>query len=271
MKNNRQRHIALSLLLATLSSCVKVIDLNLNRAEKKLVIEAQVTDVAGQASVLISQTKDYDEDNSFQGISGATVTITEEGGSTATLSESAAGVYTHSVLTGTAGKNYALSVMVNGEIYTAACRMPQKVNLDTVYAVDEYLFGENRKVVNADFQDPAGRGNNYRFIQYINGQRIKQIIVQYDEYTDGRYVNSRLFYLPDEDSDESDKIKSGDEIKVEMHCIAPVVYKYWYSLSRSATGISGQATPANPVSNMKGGALGYFSTHTIQSKTFIVP
>ena len=56
-----------------------------------------------------------------------------------------------------------------------------------------------------------------------------------------------------------------------MECIDRPIYKYWYSLDRSATGGSGQATPSNPVTNLQGGALGYFSAHTLQSRTMIVP
>lgn len=257
--------------LATLSSCEKVIDLDLNGAEKKYVIEAQVTDEPGKATVLISQTKDFDEDNNFSGITGATVTVTEEVGPSVTFSETSPGVYRHAALAAAAGKNYHLSVLVNGETFTASCRMPERVNLDTVYTTDEFIFTATRKVTNADYQDPLGRGNYYRFVQYINNIRVRQIIVQSDEYTDGRYVNNKLFYFAEEDSNEPEEIKSGDTVKVEMLCIDPAIYKYWYSLSRSATGVSGQATPANPVTNMKGGALGYFSVHTMQAKTAVVP
>jgi len=49
------------------------------------------------------------------------------------------------------------------------------------------------------------------------------------------------------------------------------VYKYFFSLENSATGENQSATPANPVSNIKGGALGYFSVQTIQSREIKVP
>lgn len=254
-----------------LCSCEQVIDLDLNGAEKKYVIEAVVADKAGTARVLISQTKDFDQDNNFTGISGATVTITEAGGATTVLGETIAGIYENSGLVASSGKTYSLSVKIGSNQFSAVCTVPQKVNLDTVYVSDEFLFTETRKIVNTEYKDPAGRGNSYRFIQYVNTKKENQILIQNDEYTDGRYVNTKLFYFSDDDDDEEEGIKSGDEIKVDMLCIDPAVFKYWYSLSRSATGTSGQATPANPVSNMQGGALGYFSAHTLQTKSFIVP
>lgn len=256
------------LALTSLSSCEKVIDINLNKSEKKYVVEAIVTDQSG-ARVLLSQTKDFEDNNNFAGVSGAVVEITENGGATTTLSETTTGVYEAPALIGSTGKTYSLSVKVNGQSFTAVSAMPQKVNLDTIYITDEFLFGDTRKIVNIEYKDPPGRGQYYRFVQYLNGRKETEIFVQNDEYTDGRNVTNKLFYFPDDDEDNR-KIKSGDQVRIEMFCTDANVYKYWYSLYRSATGES-QATPSNPVSNMKGGALGYFSAQTSQVKTMIAP
>jgi hypothetical protein len=252
-----------------LYSCEKVIHVDLNEGEKKYVIEAVITDQPGTAKVLISQTKNFDEDNSFTGISGAAVSIIETGGGTAVLNETSAGVYQLPGLVAVTGKNYTLSVVINGKTFTATCTMPAvKVNLDTVFVTDELLFTDSRKIVNVEYKDPPGKGNNYRFIQYVNGAKEDQVFIQNDDYTNGRTVNTKLFFFNDNDSL---LITHGDTVAVDMQCIDPAVYKYWFSLDRSATGISGQATPSNPVTNMQGGALGYFSAHTLQTKIFVVP
>ncbi len=250
-------------------SCEKVIDINLNNAEKKYVIEAVLTDQPGSGRVLLSQTKDFDEDNTFAGISGATVIIAEVGGATTTLTEVSPGTYRSASLTGVSGRTYELTVSINGSVFTARSTMPQKINLDTIYVTTEYLFGEGRKVVNVEHGDIPGLGNSFRYVQYINGAKLNQLQIRNDDYSDGRYINSKLFYF-DED-EENIKIRTGDLVQVDLQCIDPVIYRYWFSLIRSSTGGSGQATPANPVTNITGGALGYFSAHTLQSKTMIVP
>jgi|SRR6218665_23094 len=252
-----------------LSSCEKVIDLNLNTAEKRYVVEGTITDQTG-TRVIISQTKDFDEDNTMTTISGADVQISEAGGTTSTLPESSPGIYELPSLIGTSGRSYTLSVKVDGQTFTAVSVMPQRIALDTIFVTDELLFGDTRKIVNTEFKDPAGRGQYYRFVQYLNNVKEKQVFVQSDEYTDGNKVTNKLFYFPDDDDDDTKKIKSGDHIRIDMFCIDANVYKYWFSLDRSATGGSGQATPSNPVSNLKGGALGYFSAQTTQTKTMIV-
>lgn len=252
------------------SSCEKVIDIDLNNAEKKYVIEGIITDLTG-SKVMISQTKDFDEDNNFPGVSGAVVSITENGGATTILPETSPGVYEAPSLTATVGKTYSLSVNIAGELFSATCKMPQKINLDSIYVTDELVFGGTEKIVNTDFFDPPGLGNSYRFFQTVNGKKEEIIIIRNDEYSDNRKVTTQLFYFDDDEDSDSTKIKSGDDIEVELQCIDPVMYKYWYSLYRSALGTSGQATPSNPVTNMQGGALGYFSTHTTQTKSMIVP
>ena len=59
------------------TSCEKVIDVNLNDADKKYVIEGFITNQAGQCQVTITQTKSFDGDNNFSPVSGASVSITD--------------------------------------------------------------------------------------------------------------------------------------------------------------------------------------------------
>ena len=250
------------------SSCEKVIHLDLNEAEKKYVIEANVTDQPGTAELLLSQTKNFDDNNDIIGVSGALVTVKEEGGPLTTFTETSPGHYEAPNLVGSTGKTYDLSVTIGTSVFTATSTMPVRVNLDTIYTTDELLVSETHKIVNVEYQDPPGRGNSYRFIQYVNGLKEKQIFAQNDDYTDGRLNISKLFYLPNGDST---KIKSGDSVRIDMLCIDPRVYKYWFSLSSNTNGDNNQVTPANPVTNIEGGALGYFSAHTLQTRMMKVP
>lgn len=251
-------------------SCEKVIHLDLNTAEKKYVIEATVTDQPGTAEVLLSQTKNFDDNNDFVGVSGATINVKEEGGLLTTFIETSPGHYTAPGLVGSSGKRYDLNIAVAGNLFTATSTMPVKINLDTIYTTDELIFTDTRKIVSVVFQDPAGRGNNYRFIQYVNGLKEKQIFVENDDYTDSRLNVNKLFYFADDNSD-STIIKSGDTVRVDMLCIDPGIYQYWFSLASNTNGDNNQVTPANPVTNIKGGALGYFSAHTLQTKTMKIP
>lgn len=261
------RIYSLLVLACILCSCEKVIDVDISDMEKKYVIEAVLSTEPGGCVVLVSQTRNIDENNDFDGISGAEVSIADNTGNNVVLTETATGMYQAPSLTALPGKSYALRVILNGQVFTATSSVPQPVNMDSIFLTEESLFSSTRRLVNVEYYDPPGKGNYYRFIQYINGIKEKKIFVRDDAFTDGNSSLIKLRYPDDDDND----IKSGDHIQVIMQCIDPAVYQYWYSLDQSATGDNNSASPANPVSNIVGGALGYFSAHTSQVKTMVAP
>ena len=256
------------LLLFFFSSCVKVIDINLNTAAKKYVIQGIITNKLGDCKVQISQTVNFNDANNFPPVSGAVVTIKDNNNSPVTLSETVAGNYQTAAIKGTPGHTYFLSVTIAGQVFTAKSQMPPQVNLDSVYVNDLNIFGSTSKRANVVFNDPAGKGEAYRFIQYKNRVENKTIFVINDDYSDGRINYLQLIDF--ENNTSKNEIHSGDTVKVDMQCIDAAVYKYWFSLATGSTGSSQNASPGNPVTNIIGGALGYFSAHTTQSKSVIV-
>jgi len=257
-----------AMMILAFASCEKVIDIKLNDTAKKYVVEGNITNEAGQCVVSITQTKNFSENNDFAGVGGAVVTVSDNGGAALPLTETTTGIYTTTMITGTTGHVYTLQVAVGGQAFTAISTMPVPVNLDTVFIEDRALFGDSTKIVNVTYKDPIAKGNSYRFIQYRNNVREKTVFVTNDDFTNGNNVTNQLLIFGDDDDDK--KIKPGDIIRVNMQCIDVPVYTYWFSID-AATGESNNATPANPVSNIMGGALGYFSAHTTQSKTVVVP
>lgn len=253
-----------------LTSCEKVIQFDFDKVEKKYVIEAMIADQPNSCRVLLTQTKNFDENNTFTGISGAQVTITDNSGSPVTLTETSAGVYEAPTLTGVSGHTYNLKVNINGQTFTATSTMPALVPMDSIYITEVTVFNETYKFATVPYNDPAGIQNAYRFIQYVNGNKEETNFVMDDDLNDGLTTERILAYY-DDDEAERRKLKSGDNVRVDMLCIDYPVYTYWFSLEQGATGTSYSATPGNPVTNITGGALGYFSAHTLQTKTVVVP
>ncbi|MEO5684935.1 MAG: DUF4249 domain-containing protein [Chitinophagaceae bacterium] len=257
-----------AIMILAYSSCEKVIDIKLRDADQKYVIEGNITNEPGQCSVSITQTKAFSEDNNFPGVSGATVTVSDNGGTAIPLVETGQGIYTTSIINGAPGHTYTLKILVNGKTFGSVSTLPLPVNLDSIFIEDRILFGDSTKIVNITYKDPAAVGDAYRFLQYRNNVQEKTVFVNNDDFTNGNAVTTQLLVFGNDDDDK--KIKAGDSIKVTMQCLDTPVYKYWFSID-AATGESNNATPANPVTNITGGALGYFSAHTTQSKTVRVP
>jgi len=266
------RFSALFILLALFSSCEKAIDLNLENSDPKYVIEGVVTNEAGGAKVLLSQSKKFTDDNTFTGVSGAQVSV-ESDGTVYSFEPTATGVYQNNTLTGIPGHTYHLTVKVGDKTYTSTSTMPQPVSLDSIYVVnDEFATnkdGSEMRLATVKYKDPAAEENYYRFVQYIDNKKEKTVFVDEDEFTNGQTVNSRLNYNNDND-DPAREIRTGKQLMVEMQCIDAVVYKYFFSLTAGATGDGNNAAPSNPMSNISGDGLGYFSAYTITRKTITV-
>ncbi|GAO41982.1 DUF4249 domain-containing protein [Flavihumibacter petaseus] len=253
-------------LLAFATSCEKVIHVDTDTAATKLVIEGTISNQADrEPEVRISTTKAIDDNNNFIGVSGAAVTISDDNGNTWPLAEGDQGIYQTAAFTGAPGKTYHLSVTVNGQQFTASSTMPATlVPLDSL-DVTEMNYGDGmQKTVRPYFNDPAGQANYYRLVQYANQEQVKKIFIQNDELSDGKTISWEMMN-PDGD------LRQGDDVQVDLLCIDEPAYKYWYTLLMGATGENQGPTPSNPVTNIQGGALGYFSAYSVSTKSIIIP
>lgn len=256
--------IAVTLLL---SACTRVIDVHLNSAASKYVIEGVVTDQPGGTSITITQTKDFSSDNTFSGVSGATVTIVNNG-SSYQLTESSPGVYTNSALTGVPGNTYTMQVILDGVSYTAASTMPNPVvGMDSIYVHTGTLT--TKKYVTVVFTDPAGIPNYYRWVQYVNGHLEKTVFLGDDEFTDGLTIHDQLDFNNDTNDPNRD-LNTGDSVRIDMINMDSTVYQYWYALQRNADGSGQSASPANPAGNITGGCLGYFSAQGVRTRSLYI-
>lgn len=249
------------LILLTFSSCEKEIEVDLNSVPSRIVIEGIVKQNE-PAKVRVSQTMDFDDNSGYPNLSGAVVKITDDSGYSEILHQNATGWYVAADLIGETGQTYTMSVTYEGKEYNATSTMPPHVNLDSItmfkIPVMDYAFPM------VHFKDPEGETNQYyRAVFYTNGKQVPDAMefVLSAEFVDGTYFNQ---FLPVTTHDEdNDPIKQGDEITIEFQCIDKGVYTFFDTLNRSKESLT------NPISNISGGCLGYFSACTAQQKTII--
>lgn len=246
-----------------ISSCEKIIDLELPDAEKLYVIEAVLTDAG--CRVNLSRTLNLSDSNYYDVVSGAHITIAEDGRTPVRLTQVNGGYY-RAGLSGRPGRSYELRAAVNGRIFTATSVMPQKVIADSFYVTERLFFGRKRKVAILEFNDPPGLGNVYRCIQYVNTKKDNNIYIINDDLIDGRKTVYEMLVLEDED----EPLKAGDRLSVDLFTITPFMYRYWYSLDQGALGEAQIASPTNPVNAFQEGAVGYFSTHMLSSRSTVL-
>lgn len=274
-------YILLIIILSMISiSCQKVIDIDLNSSDPRLVVEGFVNDVDDTAVVKLSYSVNFDEDNIFPPAKGAAVKITDSDGVETILSESIVTEYTNGVptvttnspgiyrapLLGKVGKTYTLTIVNRGITYTATSFLATPIPLDSLFV--SYTGGFNPPelspyFITCEFQDPAGEPNYYRFKQFINGVEDSFIYTGSDNLQDGQKVKASLF-------GSENGFKEGDTITVQMQLIDEGTCDYLMSLSQLTQDGGGSAVPTNPKSNIVGGALGYFSAYSQVTDSLIV-
>lgn len=261
-----KRLVYLVMSMVLLSSCEKEIDLKLKDKSGDIVIEGNITDLPGPYYVSVTRSVAFTETNEYPPVTGAEIIITDDFGQHDSLVYHANGLYKTNTLMGLYGHTYTLSVTVEGTTYTATCKMPQWVRLDSLKQ-DQIRFGtEVRYGVVPFYIDPPELGNYYRFIQFVNGRRDKGYY-NFSDNTNNGMVNTRPLYASFER--EEDEVKPGDKIELEMQCIDYAVYTYFNALAQIEGG-GGTTTPANPPTNLSNGALGIFSAHTVQTGSIII-
>lgn len=255
--------LALSLMVG-LSSCETVINVDIDPADAQVVIEAELTQGPGPHLVYLRKSVAIDQSNTYPNVSGATVILRDDLGVVDTLVEFVPGGYATGHLIGTPGRTYTLSVSTEGQTYTAASTMPTPVPIDSLYNQTVNFFDGIRYPVFALITDPATTTTNqYRYVTWVNGVRRAGSIVDEDVTYNGQ--STRVFI-----QGPGAQIEVGDTVRVQMQAIDPAVYEYFASLSSTGNGPGASSAPANPYTNILGGALGFFSAHAVDERTFVV-
>lgn len=253
--------ILILLAVVTLTSCKKEIQIKVNPNESKLVIEADIAGTRKNNVVHITKTGGVTKSNHFEAATGAVVVITDRHGYQETLTEEQSGYYHTSSFNGAAGKTYYLTVRYNDKTYEAQSTIQEPVKLDTTIIIRGSFGGTPMDGFLPVFTDVAGVRNYYRFVQHLNGKRLPGSVLRDDEFTDGQLSNQPILKM-------DLHLKKDDNYEIEMQCIDQSVYKYFYSKSQTANMES--AAPANPVSNISNGALGYFNVFIPQNRQMVV-
>lgn len=257
--------IGLGCVLLGLTACEKVIDLKVGDSTPQVVVEGRVTDSLQPWTVRLTKTIPFDTTTYPDPVAGARVFIQDAtAGTTDTLPESSPGYYaTPYAKTGIAGHTYNLTIQSGAGTFTATSTLPQRVPIDSTRIETSSAFGRTAAQLFVVFTDPPGIPNFYRFVLRANGKK-QRTDVRDDRLTDGR-VNGRPSILP---YDDETGIGSGTVVTIDIEGLDEGVYNYFRTFG-NADGSS--AAPANPVTNVQGGAQGYFGAVSVQHQTIVLP
>jgi hypothetical protein len=248
------------------TSCEKVIDVNLNETSPKIVIESYLENDS-TCYAKISVTSSFYNNSSSPAVTDATVRLTDQNGQTELLTHQGNGIYRGTSMLGTIGNTYDFSATVGGNEYTATSTMPPLIPIDSVTSEESSFFGTpGNYLAYINYTDPANIDNYYakrmRFFDKEEGEEVTLYGIADDNASDG--ISTRTF-------GGFQIFEVGDTAWLELSSIDQPTHLYFETLgdALSGRGIASSA-PANPTTNLKGGALGYFSAWSKDAKMLIV-
>jgi Domain of unknown function (DUF4249) len=265
-------HISLSLVgILAVSGCQKVINVDLNVAAPRIVIEGSVNDRRGPYTVAISKSGSYFNQPVLEPVSGAVVIITDDAGAIDSLHEQVAGVYFTSKIRGIPGRSYTLKVISEGQEYEGSSILSSHVNIDSLTLIKNdsqriFIGGNNPNETHFEihcfFKDPPEK-NFYRVKVFKNDSiNTENYRLFDDQYTNGEETELRAV----------GRVVTGSAYRIELESLDDKTYGYYRTLSDLLfTNPFFGSTPANPNNNLSNGALGYFGTFSVSSRTMKIP
>jgi hypothetical protein len=263
----RTKLIFLSLIVI-LTSCEDVIEIDLDYMKPKLVIEGVINDSDTQCIIKLSKTTDYFNQKTNPAVSDADVSLTDNAGTTVDFTEIEPGIYLGKSGQAKSNVNYTLNILSEGNEYIANATIPQKVNIDSLtckYNPQSMIY-EVGYVVSCHFSDPEEFRNFYRVKTYkisdkTHAKNSKDIYD--DELFNGNNVKLSWSY---------EVYQQADTVVVELYTLDIQTYNYYKTLFSISGGseMFSTTTPANPITNINNGALGYFGAYTVSRDTIII-
>ncbi len=256
--------ITLLMLVVAIFSCEETIEYPLDdQGDRKVIINGWVTDKDEAHEVRVHYSRNYFDSGDPEGISGATVIITEDNGSQIdTLQEIEAGVYRTTTLEGHRGSIYHLQVQIGEELYEAQDELLPVAPITDLKAEFSYTSektGYNWYEILLSALEPRDETNFYFWKTYINDTLDIDpyyIIYSNDDIVDGSDIVDFPMGI---------YVKEKDHVRVEMLSLSKEAYDYYVGVDEQINFSGGPSgsTPANVPTNVSNGAFGFFGASAV--------
>ena len=262
------KYILIAIAAIVLSSCKKDLDINYAEVGPYYVIEGDITDEP--AKVLITHTRSVNDSVKGKGLPGAAVTLSDDNGKSEQLVFGSDGYYrSPSGWKGETGRRYTLRVAIDGKEFLASSTMKEAAKLDSMQFV--FLSSAGMKMMLLKYWHTYPKTDELSFIHarmFKNGKFYRSTMgKQFNtEVTKGQTLLGCTTEkkMDEDDPEDADVIlHDNDKVHLELWTIDKSVYDYFFSLN------VGKKNASNPITNISGGAMGYFSAHHVCTRDTI--
>lgn len=255
-------------------SCEQVVNVDLNTAAPRLAIEASINWEKGTTgnlqTIKITTTAGY-YDKVIPKVSDATVFVTNSKNNIFNFRpdrSSEVGNYTCDTFIPVIGETYKLTVIHNGETFTAEEKLVATPEIRDVEQRNDLGLNSDEIGIKVNFIDNTPAENNFylfRFETTVNA--FPEYETYDDQFTQGN-VNSWLY--------SNKKLKKGSKMNFTLYGISETYYNYVSILLSNSRGGAFQPLPIKVKGNIinqnnkDNYALGYFRLSEIDTYDYIV-
>jgi hypothetical protein len=285
-------YLILSILsIVMLSSCEDVVQIGLKSSEKRLAVDAWLSNKAGEQLIKLRFTAPYLDTLPAPPIKGATVNVTDNTGKVFVFTDELNdGNYiwkpTGNEIFGKIGNSYTLQIAFEGETYEAVSKLNPVPPIDSIsleFRTEQLGRDDGYYAILNAFDFPE-IGNAYWIKTFKNGKFLKkpgEVNTAYDAGFRNSGVNNQAFIVPIAEGlnpnpdDQEPPYIIGDSVRAEIWSINEEGYTFLNQLVGELTNGGLFATiPANISSNIKNKnagsskvAVGFFSVSAVSASS----
>ncbi len=203
-----------------ITSCEDVIEVDLNTAAPRLVVEANINlleNGTSESTVKLTTTAPF-FDNQIPVVNDAIVTITASNGEVSPFTYSENGIYVSNLIP-QENIEYTLEIIYNNETYTSTNTLRKAVPLEFVTQRNDGGFSGEDIELKAFFTDPGGIQNFYYFEGLSNAGDSFDVLD--DEFFDGNTIFG--FYLIED-------LEQGDVVTFNLYGVDQQFYNFMFIL-----------------------------------------
>ncbi|MFH6990933.1 DUF4249 domain-containing protein [Flavobacterium sp. FlaQc-48] len=241
------------------SSCTKIVELDLETGDPKIVIDAEIIWEKGtsgnEQSIKITRMASYYSPTTPK-VSGAQVRVENSEGAIFTFNESEPGLYVCTNFVPAINMEYKLFVQVDGQSLTATEKLISVPQIDKIeQELMPDISGSDFILVSFYYKDPADQLNYYLIDYKVDYQAYPEYTLTDDEFVNGNEINEKF---------GGTDLKPGKIVGITHRGISKNFYNYMNLILEVASSNPFGAVPGNIRGNIinttdaNNFALGYF-------------
>lgn len=254
------------------SACEDVVEVNLEEAEPRLIVDAIMEWEKGTSgtnqTIKLSRTRDFFEQEP-RPVSGANIIVKKNSGEEFTFEETTSGEYVTTSFLPEINELYELKIEVDGNVYEAEETLKPVVEIESIEQNDEGGFSGEDIELKVFYQDPEGEENYYLFKYFAPFLAFPEFSIFDDEFNNG----NRSFSLFSEED-----LEPGMEIDIQLYGLSEDYYNFLEILLAQAGSAGGpfETQPATVRGNIKNEnddeelIFGYFGLSEVVKRSYTI-